>query len=56
MPATMDDLLHRLDDLGIKAATQRHAAVFTVEEAKAERGDLAGGHCKCLFLKDKKGA
>jgi Ala-tRNA(Pro) deacylase len=56
MPATMDDLLHRLDDLGIKATTQRHAAVFTVEEAKAERGDLAGGHCKCLFLKDKKGA
>ena len=56
MPATMDDLLRRLDDLGIKATTQRHAAVFTVEEAKAERGDLPGGHCKCLFLKDKKGA
>ncbi len=56
MPATMDDLLRRLDELGIKATTQRHGAVFTVEEAKAERGDLPGGHCKCLFLKDKKGA
>jgi Ala-tRNA(Pro) deacylase len=55
MPATMDDLLHRLDELGIKATTQRHAAVFTVAEAKAERCNLPGGHCKCLFLEDKKG-
>jgi hypothetical protein len=29
--------------------------VFTVEEAKALRGTLPGGHCKSLFLKDRKG-
>jgi len=34
----------------------RHAAVFSVEEAKILRGELPGGHCKNLFLKDKKGA
>ena len=32
----------------------RHPPVFTVEEAKSLRGTLPGGHCKCLFLKDKK--
>jgi len=29
--------------------------VFTVEESKALRGDLPGGHVKNLFLRDKKG-
>lgn len=28
--------------------------MFTVEEARALRGEIAGGHCKNLFLKDKK--
>src|SRR3546814_13413735 len=30
-------------------------AVFTVEEAKALRGTLPGGHVKNLFLRNKKG-
>jgi Ala-tRNA(Pro) deacylase len=30
--------------------------VFTVDDAKALRGELPGGHCKSLFLKDKKAA
>ena len=30
--------------------------MFTVEEAKALRGTLAGGHTKNLFLRNKKGA
>jgi Ala-tRNA(Pro) deacylase len=54
MPATMDDLLAYLDSLGLKVTTVHHPPVFTVEEAKRLRGELAGGHCKCLFLKDKK--
>jgi Ala-tRNA(Pro) deacylase len=53
--ATPDDLFRRLDALGIATETVRHRAVFTVDEAKAHRGEIAGGHCKNLFLKDKAG-
>jgi Ala-tRNA(Pro) deacylase len=53
-PATDTDLFARLDALEIAHKTQSHAPVFTVEEAKALRGDLVGGHTKNLFLKDKK--
>ena len=56
MPASESDLFTRFERLGIKTGTTRHEAVFTVEDAKRLRGELPGGHCKCLFLKDKKGA
>jgi len=56
MPATPEDLFARLEALGIRTATTEHPPLFTVEESKALRGDLPGGHCKSLFLKDKKGA
>ena len=56
MPATPDDLFATLDRLGIAHATVTHAPVFTVEEAQALRGTIAGGHSKNLFLRDKKGA
>jgi Ala-tRNA(Pro) deacylase len=56
MPATRDDLLARLDALAIATKTIDHAPVFTVEEARALRGEIPGGHCKNLFLKDEKGA
>ncbi len=56
MPATPDDLFARLEALGIASETHQHPPLFTVEESKALRGTLPGGHCKCLFLKDKKGA
>jgi|SRR5579885_2399623 len=55
MAATSEDLLSRLDALGIRHVTYRHPAVFTVAEAARLRGALPGGHCKCLFLKDRKG-
>jgi Ala-tRNA(Pro) deacylase len=56
MPATRDDLLKRLVALGISSETRDHAPVFTVDEARRLRGEIAGGHCKNLFLKDEKGA
>lgn len=56
MAHTPETLLQRLTELGIAHRTYEHPAVFTVEEAKALRGTLPGGHCKSLFLKDKKGA
>ena len=54
MPASEEDLMARLTELGIETVTHRHAAVFTVEESRALRGELSGGHCKSLFLRDKK--
>ena len=56
MPATPDDLFAYLDQLGIPHPTVRHPPAFTVEEAQALRGRVAGGHTKNLFLKDKKDA
>ena len=44
-----------LDALGIVTTTAEHPPVHTVEEARALRGRIPGGHCKSLFLKDKKG-
>ena len=55
MHATPDDLFARFDRLAIRHATHRHPPVFTVAESTALRGALPGGHCKSLFLKDKKG-
>jgi Ala-tRNA(Pro) deacylase len=56
MPATPDELFAFLDRLGIAHRTVTHPAVFTVEEARLLRGQVAGGHTKNLFLKDKKDA
>jgi Ala-tRNA(Pro) deacylase len=54
-PLTPEQLFARLDALGIAHQTYTHPPVFTVAEAVALRGQLPGGHCKSLFLKDKKG-
>ena len=55
MAATPDELFARLDALGIPSKTYHHPPVHTVAEAAARRGTLPGGHCKSLFLKDRKG-
>ncbi|WP_421693117.1 prolyl-tRNA synthetase associated domain-containing protein [Aestuariivirga sp.] len=55
MPATRDEFFARLEALGIETTTRDHAPVYTVEEAQALRGEIPGGHCKNLFLKDDKG-
>jgi Ala-tRNA(Pro) deacylase len=56
MSWTPERLLALLDDLGIAHRTAHHPPVYTVEEARTHTGHLPGGHCKSLFLKDKKGA
>jgi Ala-tRNA(Pro) deacylase len=55
MPASREQLFARLQTLGIATTTRQHPPVFTVEEARALRGTIPGGHCKNLFLKDEKG-
>jgi len=47
-------LFARLDQLGISHRTVEHPPVFTVDEAKAVRGNLPGHHIKNLFLRNKK--
>jgi len=54
-PATPGELFAFLDGLGIETTTVTHPPLFTVEDSRALRGDLPGGHTKNLFLKDKKG-
>lgn len=54
LPTSPEQLLARLAALGIAYQNHAHAAVFTVEEAKALRGELTGGHIKNLFLRNKK--
>ena len=47
-------LFDKLAALGIAQRTVEHPPVFTVEEAKALRGNLPGHHIKNLFLRNKK--
>lgn len=53
-PATRQDLMCRLDELGIKTQTVDHEAVFTVAESSELKKNIPGGHTKNLFLKCKK--
>ncbi len=52
---TPQELFEHFPALGITHRAYSHPPVFTVAEAAALRGSLPGGHCKSLFLKDKKG-
>lgn len=56
MAATRDELMARLKRLGIATTTVEHPPLHTVEQSRALRGDIPGGHTKNLFLKCKKGA
>jgi len=54
MPTSSEDLLDYLGSLSITAETVDHPALHTVEDSRALRGDIPGGHTKNLFVKDKK--
>ena len=53
MAATPADLFAFLDRIGIVHTTVSHPPLFTVEESRALRGKIPGGHTKNLFLKAK---
>src|ERR1700674_4407887 len=55
MPKTPDQLFAALDAIGIKHRTVSHPPLFTVEQSRALRGQIPGGHTKNLFLRDKRG-
>ena len=54
MPKSPADLFAFLDEFGIAVSTVSHPPLFTVADSQALRGEIAGGHTKNLFLKDKK--
>ena len=56
MPVSRAELMECLERLSIATRTVEHPPLFTVEESRALRGEIAGGHTKNLFLKDKKDA
>lgn len=56
MAMTRADLSGMLASLGIETVTVDHPPLFTVEESRALRGRIEGGHTKNLLLKDKKGS
>jgi Ala-tRNA(Pro) deacylase len=55
MPASPEELLAYLADLGVETTTVDHPPLFTVEDSRNLRGEISGGHSKNLFVKDKKG-
>lgn len=54
MAVAPDDVLARLEALGIQAKTHDHAPLFTVEESRELRGLIPGLHSKNLFVRDRK--
>lgn len=54
MPKTSDELHLYLAEIGINVQSVTHPPLFTVADSQALRGEIAGGHTKNLFLKDKK--
>jgi Ala-tRNA(Pro) deacylase len=54
MATTPDQLFALLDTLCIAHKTIKHPPLFTVEQSRALRGQIPGGHTKNLFLRDKK--
>ena len=55
MSANRRILFDRLKALGIAQITIEHAPMFTVEQSREFRGQIAGAHTKNLFLIDKEG-
>jgi Ala-tRNA(Pro) deacylase len=53
-PASTADLFAFLEGLGIASKTVNHPPLFTVEQSRALRGEIAGAHTKNLFLVDRK--
>ena len=54
MPVSPDELFAYLDCLGIAHKTVSHPPVFTVEEARALHGQVAGGRTRTCFCATKR--
>jgi len=54
LPTSPEQLMARLEELGISYDLHHHEAVYTVEESEKLDRDIPGAHCRNLFLRDKK--
>jgi len=54
LPTTPEQLFALLDQLSITYKRHDHAPVFTVAESSAINADIAGTHCRNLYVRDKK--
>lgn len=54
LPTSPEQLLTRLNELGIDSQTIDHPPVYTVEEAQQLNAKLPGSNIKNLFLRNKK--
>ncbi|WP_281680561.1 prolyl-tRNA synthetase associated domain-containing protein [Synergistes jonesii] len=55
MPLTKEEVHAKLDGMGIKYETTKHAPVYTIDEMKLIEGMNIEDVCKNLFLRDEKG-
>lgn len=55
MPTSPEKIIKELETMGVAYELHHHEAVFTVEESSHIHDQIDGGHCRNLFLKDKKG-
>lgn len=56
LPTSPEQLLQRLESLGIPFRIYHHEPVFTVAESSRIERDWPGVHCRNLFVRDKKEA
>lgn len=54
LPTSPDDLFKTLQAIDIKYEVYHHDPIFTVEEGVHLKENIAGIHCRNLFLRDKK--
>lgn len=54
IPVTPDELLARLESLGLAFDLHKHRAVFTVAESEDLDAQIPGAHTRNLFVRDKK--
>lgn len=54
LPTSPQELLAKLEALGIPYKLYEHEAVFTVAESDHVNAKIPGMHCRNLFLRDKK--
>lgn len=52
---TPETLLAYFDEKSLSYELHKHDPVFTVADLENVKSTISGGHCKNLFLKDKKG-
>lgn len=54
LPTTKEQLIGRLNDLGITYRLYDHEPIFTVEQGEPLKKTIPGMHCRNLFIYDKK--